>query len=314
MISFEEVQKLISEVKPFQNIAKGTDSDIRVVRAYLADNMEQSGGVITEDAAWNYIKTLLNKPIEYESRIEGTPKHFAGVVFEELDRAVHVCEHFTVPIHWSFYEGLDPSEGKPVAWGFFAVNQDEYELTNHRTVNKIYWIDYLKLEGMPISDIVREVNKKRADLGYRRPIFCVIDKKYGNRTMQGGEEQTTWLSKLQEYDPEINFVQSSSKQGTIEIGESIVKEYLKSKFNQLKDKSEPVLQIFDTCEHKDDPFNPISHMFNYAKDEDKPSKRTEEYKDFVDVLRYVLERYPRYWDKSAKQKYPQKKSYFRRAA
>jgi hypothetical protein len=304
----------LDNITLFQNIAKGTDTDIHVVRAYLSDNMEMSGGVITEDAAWSYIKTLLNKPVEYESRIEGTPKHFAGVVFEELDRNIHIVPHFTVPIHWSFYEGLDPCEGKPVAWGFFAVNNDEYELTNHRTVNKIYWIDYLKLEGLPISDIVREVNKKRADIGYKRPVWCVIDHKYGNRTMQGGEEQTTWLSKLVEYDTGINYVQSSSKQGSIEIGESIVKEYLKLKYNQLKDKKEPVLQVFDTCEHRDDPFCPISHLFNYSRDEDKPSKRTEEYKDFVDILRYVLERYPRYWDKSSEAAYPKKKSYFQRAA
>jgi hypothetical protein len=314
MITSEEARKLIDDLELFQNIAKGSDTDIHVVRAYLADNMEQSGGVISEDAAWNYIKTLLNSPVLYEARIEGTPKHFAGVIFDELDRNTHIIEKFDVPINWAFYEGIDPSEGKPVAWGFFAVSTSEYELTNNRTVNSVYWIDYLKLEGMAVSDITKQVNKKRAEWGYKRPIWVVLDQKYGLRTMQTGDDTTNWYNELRKYDPGVEYVLSNSKQGSIEVGESIVKEYLKLKYDSLKDKKVPTLQIFDTCEHQSDPFTPISHLFNYSRDEDRPSKRSEEYKDFIDVLRYVLERYPRYWDRERKQEYPKKKTYFKRAA
>ena len=45
----------------YQNIAKGSDDDIVVVRAYLSDNMEQSGGIVSEDAVWKYIKDLLGR-------------------------------------------------------------------------------------------------------------------------------------------------------------------------------------------------------------------------------------------------------------
>jgi len=296
----------------FQNIAKGTDDDIVVVRAYLVDNMEQSGGAISEDAVWNYMKQLLNRPIEYEARIEGTPKHFSGVIFEELDRDTHIIAGFHTPKHWSHYEALDPAEGKPVAWGFFAVSPDEYELTEHRVVNKAYWVDYLKLENMPISAICDHVRQKRAEIGYIKPLWTVIDRKYGLRTNKVGEEDTNWYSELSKHDPGTNYVLSGSKPGSIEVGEAIVKEYLKLKYNHLKEKEEATLQIFKKCEHPTEPFCPITHLFNYARDEDKPMKRTEEYKDFVDVLRYFLERYPRYWDKEAHQEYPKKKNYFTR--
>lgn len=297
----------------FQNIAKGTDDDIAVVRAYISDNMEQSGGVLDEDAVWKYIKDIINRPVEYEARIEGTPKHFAGLVFEELDRDVHISKRFDVPISWSFYEGVDPAEGKPVAWGFFAVSHEEFELTNHRTINKVYWIDYLALSGMPLSDMVRAVNVKRAEWGYKKPIWTALDSKYGLRSQNTGDDKTNWYNELRKYDVGVNYVLSKSNPGSVETGESIVKEYLKPKWNNLIEKSVPTLVIFDNCEDPINPFNPITHMFSYAKDEDKPSKRTEEYKDFPDLLRYVLERYPRYWNKEKTTEKPKVKKYFRRS-
>lgn len=301
------------DLRLFQNIGRGLDDDIVIVRAYIADNMEQSGGVLSEDAVWNFMKPLLDKNAEYEARIEGTPKHFAGVILDELDRNLHVVEEFSVPIHWSFYEGLDPAEGKPVAWGFFAVSPDEFELTEDRLVNSVYWIDFLKLEGLSISDMCRIVNQKRAEWGYKRPIMVVLDAKYGQATRTTGEEVTNWHTELQKHDPEVNYVLSNSKPGSVDVGEKIIKEYLKSKYHHLKEKKVPTLQIFKRCEHPYDTFCPITHLFNYARDEDKPSKRTEEYKDFVDVCRYVLEKYPRHWPaEEANKEYPKKKHYFTR--
>jgi hypothetical protein len=302
----------MADLNLFQNIAKGNDDDIVVVRSYIVDNMEQSGGVLSEDSVWSFMKNLLNRPVEYEARIEGTPKHFAGVIYEELDRDVHIVKEFPVPVHWSFYEGIDPAEGKPVAWSFFAVSPDEFELTERRTVNQVYWIDYLKMQGMPISEMTRLVNQKRAEWGYRRPIWAVLDQKYGLRTMQTGDDVTNWHNELRKHDPGINYALSSSKPGSVEVGESIVKEYLKPKYHNLKDKEVPTLLIFDRCEDVIDVFNPISHMFNYSRDEDRPSKRSEEYKDFPDTVRYVLEKYPRFWDKESHEDRPRAKKYFRR--
>ena len=300
------------KVDLFQNVAKGSDDDIVVVRAYLSDNMEQSGGIVSEDAVWKFMKELLGRPVEYEARIEGTPIHFSGVIFEELDRDIHLIDEFHTPKYWSFYESIDPAEGKPVAWGFFAVSPSEFELTERRIVNRVYWIDYLKLEGMSISDICHTVRRKRADIGYSKPIWAVLDRKYGIRTVKIGEEDTNWHSELRKHDPGVNFVLSSSKPGSIEVGEAITKEYLKKKYNNLTSKEEPTLQIFKKCEHPSDPFCPVTHLWNYSRDEDRPSKRSEEYKDWPDVLRYFLEKYPRYWDVESHKELPKKKTYFKR--
>ena len=297
-----------------QNVARGTDDDIYVVRAYIADNMEQSGGVLTENAVWNYMKKLFHSPSEYNARIEGIPRHFAGVVFDELDRDIHLIDDFNVPTYWSFYESLDPADGKPTAWSFFAVSPEEYELDNERTVNAVYWIGYEKCEGLPPSEIAKVINQKRAYLGYKTPLYCVLDAKYGVRKMNKGDDYTNWQKELRRYDPGVSYVLSDSKPGSITVGEAIVKEYLKPKYNALKEEHVPVLRIFRNMEHETDPFNPISHLFNYAHEEKNPSKRTEEYKDFVDTLRYLLTRYPRYWDQERRSEPRKPKSYFRRVA
>ena len=82
----------------FQNVARGTDDDIMVVRAYLTDNMEQSGGVLAEKAVWSYIKKVIHSDVEYMARIEGMPKHFAGVVFDELDRDIQATGLSAFPL------------------------------------------------------------------------------------------------------------------------------------------------------------------------------------------------------------------------
>jgi hypothetical protein len=297
----------------FQNVARGTDDDIVVVRAYIADNMEMSGGVLSDEAVWEFMKTLLDKPAEYDARIEGVPKHFSGIVFEELDKTVHLVDSFDVPISWSFYESLDPAEGKPVAWSFFVVSPDEFELTEHRTINMLYWIDYLKLEGKSISDMVRVVNQTRAKWGYKYPHWAVLDAKYGLQTRTTGENVTNWYNELRKHDAGVSYVLSNSKPGSIEVGEKIVKEYLKPKYHHLKEKMVPTLQMFRTLEHPYDTFNPITHMFCYAREEVNPTKRTEEYKDFVDTVRYLVEKYPRYWLKPEEEsEAPKPKKYFTR--
>lgn len=294
----------------FQNIGRGLDDDIVVVRGYVADNMEQSGGILTEDAVWSFIKKVSHSNVEYEARVEGTPKHFAGVVYEELDRDIHIIEDFLVPRFWSFYESIDPAEGKPVAWSFFAVSPWQFELSERRTVNKAFQIGYLAIQGEPISEITRRVRIKRAELGYTRPIWVVLDAKYGLRTMQTGEDTTNWQTELRKFDPGIRYILSISKPGSLETGESIVKEYLKAKYDSLHNTHTPTFQIFRSCEHPTDSFNPISQMFNYAKDEDNPSKRTEEYKDFPDTIRYFLAKYPRYHEQSDEVPEKKQKRYF----
>ena len=100
--------------------------------------------------------------------------------------------------------------------------------------------------------------------------------------------------------------------GSIEVGETIVKEYLKKKYNNIKGVEEPTLRIFKKCEHYSDPFCPVTHLWNYSRDEDRPSKRSDEYKDWPDTLRYLLERYPRFWDTEKHKELPKKKTYFKR--
>ena len=78
---------------------------------------------------------MKNDPL-YEKRLEQLPPHlyrayrfgdwnvFAGQVFEEWDRHVHVVEPFTIPNHWFRFASMDWGYTKPYSIGFWAVSPE----------------------------------------------------------------------------------------------------------------------------------------------------------------------------------------------
>lgn len=276
----------------FENKGQGKDDDIVVVRGKIIDNHVVSGGVLTDEGIWEFAKKLWFKPAAWNARIEGEPKHFSGIVYgEELDRTIHIEPGYPAPPDWTFYEGVDPHDGKATKWGFFAALPERFTLQNGRQVYRIHMIDYLNVEGKTIANIVKLVRLRRVEIGYYTPQWVVLDAKYGKRTqMATGELRTTWYNELKKYDKGTRYVLSDSNPGNVETGHKIVKEYLDPKWSTLYGKAIPTFSFFDTCDKG--PESPVSDMFAYSYDEE--GKIIDKCKDWPDVIRYVLTRYPKH--------------------
>lgn len=281
-------------MKLFENKAVGTDDDIYVVRGKMFDNHVMSGGVLTDEGIWNFAKKIYHKESEWNARIEGEPKHFAGLIYgDELDRDIHVIKSFDVPPDWTFYEGIDPHDGKPTNWGFFAVSDRKFVLPeSKRKVYRSYMIDWLALEGKSITGMMREVKIKRASLGYLNPHWVVVDARYARRTQQTGMNQTCWHDELRKADIGVPYVLSDSSPGSVSIGHRVVKEYLISKYSSLEDRMMPTFCFFDRCDTTTYSMHltPVQAMFSYAMNEE--GKVIDTYKDWPDVIRYFLTKYP----------------------
>jgi phage terminase large subunit-like protein len=240
-------------------------------------------GFIPRAGIDEYLKTL--DPEEREAREKGLWKHLSGLVYKNLDREQHVYADFPIPKNWMHIEGIDPHDARPTAYLYGAVSPEEIEI-DKKTRHRIYWYDYLKLKG-DMDTIVRDIKMKREKHGYSKPVFVMMDAKYGERTEMEGR---CWESELRKRG--IGFIKlSESKPGDVELGHKLVREYLNMHHSTLLGKTKPgMLFAKDGCSGTG---GPLHSMFNYQykEDADKPD---EQFKDFPDIIRYVAIEQPMY--------------------
>jgi phage terminase large subunit-like protein len=235
----------------------------------------------------NYLKKITD-PDEREAREEGKWKHLSGLVYKEMDRDKHIFPDFEIPRDWMRIEVVDPHDKRPTRWLFGAVSPEEIEIDG-KMVNRIYWYTYLLPTGN-IGSIAKSALVRRAEMNYREPAMVILDAKYGSRTVQTGEETTSWEEELAKAGIR-NIVLSHSAPGDITLGHKMVKAYLAPHYSALKDKTFPGM-MFAAAGCKGDR-GPLQDMTNYSWDEDK-DKPQEAYKDFCDCVRYAALEQPVY--------------------
>jgi hypothetical protein len=235
----------------------------------------------------NYLRKITD-PDEREAREEGKWKHLSGLVYKQMDRAVHVIPDFEIPSDWMRIEVVDPHDAKPTRWLFGAVSPEEISIAG-KPANRIYWYSYLLLGGT-LQEIVRQVKVRRAEKGYQHPEMVILDAKYGSRTVKTAVEETSWEEELEKAGIH-GIVLSHSAPGDVELGHKAVKEYLQSQFSTLRGKEIPGMLFFEKGCGGDR--GPIQDMFNYSwkQGTDKPE---EGYKDFPDCCRYAALEQSRY--------------------
>jgi phage terminase large subunit-like protein len=62
---------------------------------------------------------------ERDMRFYGKYVQFAGLVYKEFDRDVHIVQPFEIPAHWKRYRSIDHGINNPTACGWYAVNPDD---------------------------------------------------------------------------------------------------------------------------------------------------------------------------------------------
>jgi hypothetical protein len=61
---------------------------------------------------------------EKEARLKGKFIEFAGLVYKEFDRQVHLIKRFNIPKDWTRFMGVDPGINNPTAVVWWAVSPD----------------------------------------------------------------------------------------------------------------------------------------------------------------------------------------------
>ena len=245
-------------------------------------------GFLPRSGIENYLKKITD-PDEREAREEGKWKHLSGLVYKQLDRAVHLYDDFVIPKDWMRIECVDPADARPTRWIFGAVSPEDI-LINGRLANRVYWYAYLLPQGS-IDSIARAVKVKRAEHNYKEPEMVIIDVKFAaaNKPIHG-VTQSSWEEKLTEAG--INhMVMSQSAPGDVSLGHKMVKEYLNLHYSATRGASFPGMMFARQGCAGDR--GPVQDMFNYQWKEhsDKPE---EDYKDFPDTIRYFALEQPRY--------------------
>lgn len=213
---------------------------------------------------------------EREARIDGKAMYLKGLIFKDFNPSVHVLKKpIEANLSHSLYHIVDPHTDKPFAMIWATVdargvitiidewpNVDFYKWRNcNLSIPDYRNIFYDKENGVPVA--------KR-----------VIDRHFAEVTHLSGMTRKTLRDEFA--DVGIDFYPSYQAQEEIETGITKVREYLR--YNQdrpLDVYNTPKLFINPHC------FNTIKSLSRWSRDA-KSGKVTDEYKDFCDVVRYLI--------------------------
>jgi phage terminase large subunit-like protein len=99
---------------------------------------------------------------ERTARLEGMFVEFAGLVYREFDRNVHLVKRFPIPNHWIKIRGIDPGLNNPTAVVWWAVSPDD---------EHFIYDEYYEMDKTP-KEFVLDI---RAKTGLDKISYTVID-------------------------------------------------------------------------------------------------------------------------------------------
>ncbi len=256
---------------------KADGKNIRVRYGSSCENCKQHG--VNGNLEHEQIEKVLSQydPDEREARFTGKPLSMSGRIFKRFDHSVHVAkEPFEPPTDQQISLGMvvDPAIGKPFAMLWRWVD---------KTGTVHYYDEYPHVPFQGAKDSNLTV-KEYADLirvqeNGRKVDSRILDRHFGNvRRTTGG------LTLKQEFDEQgLEFTDSYALSGDeIETGIKKVLEYLRyDAAKPIDSANRPKIVISPTCT------NLIAAFKSWGRDP-KTLKPKEEFKDFMDLVRYDL--------------------------
>ena len=259
-------------------LGKADGGNIRVLYSDVEENCKEHGinGTLDHDQ----IEKILAQydPDEREARKTGKPLSLSGRIYKDFDRAVHVAKEEIVPPDGgvSHYLVVDPAIGKPLS--IILAYADATGAVN------IYkeWPDF-DFEGSKDSNLsVRDYAEIIKGLEAGKTVEArILDRHFGSvrRTLGG-------LTLKQEFAEQgLDFIDSYMVgEGVPEVETGIlkVKDYLRyDKSKPLDGLNRPKVLISPSCR------NTIAAFERWGRNPDT-GKPKEQYKDFADVVRYLL--------------------------
>lgn len=212
-------------------------------------------------------------PDEIDARAHGKFMHLSGRIFKTFDRNVHVKEFAIQTENVSHGMIVDPAIGKPLAilWRFV----DKAGVIHYYDESPEFEFNGAKDSNLSVSDYVQLIKSKEES---RKIDSRILDRHFGNaRRTLGGQ------TLKQEFEAAgLDFVDSYTMdpQSEVETGILRVKEYLKHDTSKPIDSLNcPKIVIHPRCK------NTIAAFERWSRDA-KTSKPQEDFKDFMDLVRY----------------------------
>lgn len=225
-------------------------------------------------------------PDEIEARAHGKFMHLSGRIYKDFDRNIHVSKEPLVPPSEgvTIYQAIDPAIGKPIAaiWAYVDPTKTVHIYQEYPSFD----FDGAKDSGLGVSDyiIAFRTMEEGTNVAVR-----IIDRHFGNqrRAMGGPVLKRDFSDAKDENGNEIgmDFIDSyhvADEKNEIETGIFKVKEYLRyNKTKPIDSLNRPRIVISPECR------NTIASFDRWSRDPDT-RKPKEQYKDFADVVRYLL--------------------------
>ena len=283
---------LDSEISEQEEVNK----DIHTMRVEIWENTIERGGYLRKDQIESFLDSIPEE--ERLAREKGQFRHLSGVVYPELG-PIHQIDDFSIPLHWTWYEAIDPHGARPSCIIFAAVDPEGY----------VYIVDQAVVDGSA-PDLFQVCQEIRAKHGGRTPTWTVVDKKAATQRNKVGGKETSWEKELR-HSGFHRLVFSDSSPGSVGAGVRILKEYLKPEYNNLLQENVPKLRFFKNAtsvtqkDRRGAEYGVWFQMRRVQWDESvqksiheraTPDKIKDVHKDFPDTVRYLVERKPKYVD------------------
>lgn len=218
---------------------------------------------------------------ERASRLYGRFQILGDRVFERFDPSVHVIRSHPIPHDWVHLLSCDPHHKRPAAMAWIAIEPpDTYHIFREWPPGDFTKLRSGGLTPAEYATTIRNAEGRRPSDGY------VCDPRFGKAEHQRhGYKETSWVELMGEYG--IEFDANVPNTGDIEYGHQVINELLSyDKSQPISPTNRPRLVVHDCCE------NVARAFLNYGyTDSDNPirglhRKVSEEYKDFIDAVRY----------------------------
>ena len=246
-----------------------------IVYASIEDNCKQHGkrGNLEHDQIQKIISEM--PPDEVDARAYGKALYLSGVIYKQFNHSVHVLkETRKVPSHAQIYQAVDPHSDKPFAcvWGYPERNGDFY------IVDEWPNYDFYRAKGcqLTIHDYARIFREKEHGMNIHKRI---IDRHFAD--VSSAVNKRTLREELRD-EVGLEFYPSYKAEQEIETGILKVRSYLAyNEDRPISSLNKPKLYINPHC------MNTIKSFQRWARDPEN-GKVKEDYKDFMDAVRYLL--------------------------
>ena len=225
-----------------------------------------------------------------DTRIDGKLVYFKERILNNYDEKIHKVDPLDFPIRsdYLFFHVVDPGDGKPNAELWAALTPEGRYIIFADAPQPDKAVDptpfWQLKDPLPINLHIPQFLEREGKLGITVDTR-ILDRHFGGQRRGAYKKTLFWEYENLGIHFDESYTFAGSKEGEIEYGHAIIRK----KLTYLPD-GKPGLVIWDTCFHT---LNGLKHYVRRrprteAQLQGGKMKIVEKYKDFVDLVRYLV--------------------------